>query len=291
MEFDRGVAALLGLAIGDAMGAPLEGLPPSTIIVKDMAGGGAHNLPPGSVTDDTIQACTIACSLIVCGGYNPEDVILRLVENYRSNPDFYGPTSSKVFKLIMSGYPPLKAAKRASDHNMVCSNGSVMRGAPMGIFFPPDEVWAPSTALSLITHYDKSAAECSSFVNRMISGMCRNEKMDMAYENALMQCREKDVISNLGIIREGTIVPVPSLDAITATHCALSVLFSCESFEECILQAVNMGGDADTIGAITGALAGARWGRTDMPERWINSLRVLGTLIDVAEKLCVAAKP
>lgn len=291
MEFERGIAALLGLAIGDAMGAPLEGRPPPASIVKDMAGGGAHNLPPGSVTDDTVQACTVARSLVTCRGYSPEDIILRLVENYHRNPEFYGPTSSEVFNLILSGYPPLKAAKRVSDYKTVSSNGSVMRGAPMGIYFSTDEVWVNSTALSLLTHYDKKTAECSSFVNRMVSGMCRNEGLENAYENSLMLCHEKDVINCLGRVRERSIAPAPSLDAIRATHCALSVLFSCNSFEESVIQAVNMGGDADTIGAITGALAGARWGRDAIPKRWTDSLRDFGKIISLAERLCGAARP
>ncbi|NQS78294.1 MAG: ADP-ribosylglycohydrolase family protein, partial [Methanoculleus bourgensis] len=131
----RAVGAFIGLAIGDAMGAPLEGLPPRSIAVTEMLGGGIHNTLPGQYTDDTLQASALAGTLIQCRGFDPEDFAGRLVRVYRAHPEFFGPTSRAVLDLIESGLGPEAAAARVHEaRGGSRSNGSVMRGIPVGIF-------------------------------------------------------------------------------------------------------------------------------------------------------------
>ena len=131
------VGALTGLAIGDAMGAPFEGSPPPLRPVTEMHGDGPRMRKAGCYTDDTLQAIAVAESLIHCRDFCQNDLMQRLINGYSRFPEFYGPTSRAVFDLVQSGIPPDRAAgithlQRGGSR----SNGSVMRGAPVGIFFP-----------------------------------------------------------------------------------------------------------------------------------------------------------
>jgi ADP-ribosyl-[dinitrogen reductase] hydrolase len=82
----------------------------------------------------------------------------------------------------------------------------------------------------------------------------------------------------------------PSLDALLATHAALSVFLTAHSIEEALVIAVNHGGDADTVGALTGALSGAHWGYEAIPVRWLESLQAAPEIQQVAHRLWLVAE-
>ena len=186
----QAVGAFIGLAIGDALGAPLEGLPPGPFVVTEMQGGGIHNTLPGQYTDDTLQASALAQTLLRCGGFDPDDFARRLVLVYRAHPEFFGPTSRAVLDLIESGHRPSAAARMVyEERGEGRSNGSVMRGIPVGIFYPPLEVREASLAASRVTHFDPAAGEASAFVNRMVSGICRGEDAGTAFGRLLPPAR------------------------------------------------------------------------------------------------------
>lgn len=268
----RVTGTMLGLAIGDAMGAPLEGLPVPDQVVDKMTAGGLHDVSCGQYTDDTLQACAVAESLIACGGFSSPDIVRRLMHSYQMQPQFFGPTSRAVLGLVKTGTAPEEAARLVHmSRKWSRSNGSVMRGAPIGIFFQPPRVWSVSMQCSRLTHYDPLAGECSAFVNRLISEMCRGAARDQAYLRALGACRDREVRRMLGCYQEYRVQP--SLDALLCTHCSLSVFMQARSFRDAVVMGVNLGGDADTVGAIVGALAGACWGIHAIPEDWMHTLR------------------
>jgi ADP-ribosyl-[dinitrogen reductase] hydrolase len=235
-------------------------------------------------TDDTLQALALARSLVVCRGFSPEDCMARLLEGYRACPQFYGPTSSAVFTLVLSGVPPRDAALRV--HRTLGrsrSNGSVMRGPPLGVFTSSPALEDLSAACSRLTHCDPVAGACSAFVNRMVADLARGAARDDAFRHACSTCRIAEVSEYLRKYPDHH--PEPSLDALLATHCALSIFMGAGSFAEAVIRAVNLGGDADTIGAITGALAGAFWGAAAIPPRWRMKLRDHDQIIDLAGAL------
>ncbi|HMA04689.1 MAG TPA: ADP-ribosylglycohydrolase family protein [Methanomicrobiales archaeon] len=274
LQEERAVGVLLGLAVGDALGAPLEGLPPPSVPVRDLPAGGSY-------TDDTLQAMAVARSLVVSRGFSPEDCMARLLDGYRRYPEFYGPTSSGVFALVLEGVPARDAALQV--HRTLGgsrSNGSVMRGPPLGIFTASPVLEEMSLACSRLTHCDPVAGACSAFVNRMIASLAREASRGEAFRLACSTCRSGEVLSMLGEYRKNP--RDPSLDALLATHCALSVFMESASFAEAVLGAVNMGGDADTIGAITGALAGAAWGAGAVPPLWRVNLKDHDRIIELA---------
>jgi len=276
--------SLAGLAIGDALGAPLEGSPQPEAWVTEMLPGGLHFRKAGQWTDDTLQAVSVAESLAVCRGFNPSDLLQRLLDGYEKHPEWYGQTSSGFFLLIKNGTLPHRAAwlvhRRLHGSR---SNGSVMRGFPLGIFYPAPEVHEVSLACSQLTHYDPVAAQCSAWLNVMVSDMCRGISKKTAYRHARSLCTNSEVHAVLGSYERYR--PEPSLDAVLCSHAALSCFFMAKSFEEAVLCAINMGGDADTVGACTGALAGAYWGLDAIPERWKNKLEGYEELIGLADAL------
>jgi len=266
------MGALSGLAIGDAMGAPFEGGPALPGPVREMQSDRLRGRKAGRYTDDTLQAIAVAESLILCRGFDPDDLIGRLIDGYRKFPEFYGPTSGSVFELVQSGVPAYRAAGIVHLRNRGSrSNGSVMRGPPLGIFYSGPALREISMCCSRLTHADPVAGECSAFVNRMVSGMCRGEPRERSYEKAAAECPEGEVRDMLGDIYSYD--PEPSLDALLGTHAALAVFMEGRSFPDIVGRAVSLGGDADTVGAIAGALAGSWTGISEIPGVWLHDLQ------------------
>ena len=275
------MGVLLGLAVGDALGAPLEGHPPPSRKVTEMPAGGMY-------TDDTLQALALARSLVVSRAFSPDDCMARLLEGYLRYPEFYGPTSSAVFSLVIGGMPPRDAAEQV--HRTLGgsrSNGSVMRGPPLGVFYSTPLLEEVSLACSRLTHLDPVAGACSAFVNRMVADLVRGSPREDAFRHACTTCRIPEVSKFLRGFRDHP--PDPSLDALLATHCALTVFMEACSFADAVVRAINLGGDADTVGAITGSFAGAYWGATAIPPLWRVQLRDHDRIIDLAGDLFRAA--
>ena len=238
----------------------------------------------GEVTDDTLQAIAVAESLGACRGFDQKDLILRLVSGYEKRPEWYGPTSSLFFMLLQSGTVPHLAAwqvhkRRGSSR----SNGSVMRGFPLGIFYPAPRVYEMSLACSRVTHFDPVAGHCSAFLNTMVSDLCRGIPRKTAFRHARSLCTDNEVHAVLGSYENYPVIP--GLDAVECSHAALSCFMNAKTLENALLSAINLGGDADTIGACTGALAGAYWGLDAIPGRWRRDLEGYGELVGLAERV------
>ena len=286
-DFVHTAGALVGLAIGDALGAPLEGSPPPSRPLADMVSGGRFRRLSGEITDDTLQALAIADSLADLRGFFPYDILRRLINDYRQNPHMYGPTSGAVFDRILAGQDPLAASRDVYLAAGSRSNGSVMRGPPLGIFYSGPELEVYSIACSRLTHYNPVAGACSAWINRMVSDLCRGREPEEAHLRAAARCRERKVLTILESYDHHA--PVAGLDALEATHAALSCFMDSGSFSGAVVTAVNMGGDSDTVGAIAGSLAGAYYGLHSIPARWMAGLRPLPRVMETAVRLWTAA--
>jgi len=280
----RHVGSLVALAIGDALGAPLEGSRQPEVWLAEYRSGGRHLRKKGEFTDDTLQAKAVAESLVASRGFCETDLVEKLSEAYIVRPEWFGPTSTFFFDLVRSGTLPHRAALlvHKKKHGSR-TNGSVMRGFPLGIFYPAPEVYDMSIACSRITHYDPVGGHCSAFLNVMVSDMCRGVSRAAAFRHARSLCTNNEVHAVLGSYDQYD--PVPSLDAVLCSHAALHSFMKAKSAEMAILSAVNLGGDADTVGACCGALAGACWGLAALPDRWKGGLERYNELVQLAERL------
>jgi len=280
----RASGSLVALAVGDALGAPLEGSAQPSVWLTEMLPGGLHFRKQGQITDDTLQAMAVAESLVSRGVFDQKDLISRLISKYESCPEWFGPTSSAFFELVKSGTLPQRAAwivhKR---HHGSRSNGSIMRGFPLGIRYPSPVVYEVSLVCSQISHYDPVAAHCSAWLNVMVSEMCRGVSRSAAYRHARSLCTHDEVYAVLGNYENYALNP--SLDAVLCSHAALVSFMHARTLEGAILSAINLGGDADTVGACCGALAGAYWGFDAIPHRWKKELECCKNIRNLAEIL------
>jgi ADP-ribosyl-[dinitrogen reductase] hydrolase len=266
------------------LGAPLEGSRQPEVWLADYRSNGRHFRKKGEGTDDTQQAVAVAESLVACGGFCENDLVEKLSETYIVRPEWFGPTSARFFDLVRSGTAPHHAALLVHRTNHGSrTNGSVMRGFPLGIFYPAPEVYGISLSCSRLTHYDPVGGHCSAFLNVMVSDMCRGASRVAAFRHARSLCTNPEVRTVLGSFDRYD--PDPSLDAVLCSHAALHAFMHAKSPEVAILSAVNLGGDADTAGACTGALAGACWGLDAIPGRWQQGLESYDELVHLAGQL------
>jgi ADP-ribosyl-[dinitrogen reductase] hydrolase len=281
---DRAHGTLLGLACGDALGRPVEFQSPKRIAddhgtLREMVGDGTHRQPAGTVTDDTDLALCVARSLVETGRFDPDDLGERFVAWLESRPFDVGLTTSDAINEIRDGTPPLEAGEVAWERLSEggnAGNGSVMRCAPHALAFEAggrlDRV---SRASSATTHFDPRCQAGCAVLNRTIRGYLDGEAdpLARALETTEMPGELRDALdpfpdeSEEGVTLGNTGYVVSTLE--TSLHDALEA----EDAESAIVTAVNRGGDTDTLGAVTGAVAGARFGARDLPDHWVDALR------------------
>lgn len=277
----RGVA--VGAAVGDALGMPLEFLParPINAFETEMVKG---SLPAGSFTDDTEMALALSESLLITHPLDPNDLAGRFTAWYHSSPPDIGIHTSHVLGLIAKGTPWREASTIVHRANPVsASNGSLMRCWPVAIacWNNPAFLVAESRLQSEVTHVHKDCIDACVFTNLLISrivngrqnsppGALLREGIAVAVETVTFDPDFRTVI-DLAPVRSRKDLPNTGWVRHTLES-ALWAVLTTQSFEEALIQAVNLGYDADTTGAVTGAIAGAMYGFTNIPARWKDVL-------------------
>ena len=283
MNEDRILGCLLGLAVGDALGTTVEFQPRDSFPeVTDIVGGGVFDLKPGQWTDDTSMALCVATSLVEMGGHDPLDQLERFRRWYREGYlsstgrcfDIGNQTVAALVDFEATGEPYRPYAGEAS-----AGNGSLMRVAPVALAFWQDPATAARLAgdHSRTTHPALSCVEaCEAFGELLaaaVAGARKPELFQVAARRAgqvstprlaeilagSFRGRQRDAISSSGYV----------LDSLEA---ALWAFDATDDFASGVRLAVNLGDDADTVGAIHGALAGAWYGAAGIPTAWRERL-------------------
>lgn len=291
---DRYRGALVGSAAGDALGATLEFMSHDAVAttygeLRDIVGGGWLRLPAGEVTDDTQMALCIAHSLVERGTFDGDDIAARFVEWYRSNPPDIGNTTRDALVRLASGVPWQEAGQQthAAMRPRDASNGSVMRCAPVALYARADlDLNARlSGDSSRITHANPLCIAGCVALNAGIAALLNDPGCDALA--AAIGAASNDIVRNS--LQD---VPAQTASTLNAGGYVLATLQSSfwalttqPTLEDAIVAAVNLGQDADTTGAVAGALAGARWGYSAVPERWLDVLRGHEELIELADRL------
>lgn len=279
---NAGEGVLLALACGDALGEPVEGWPAERIATEhgtltDFVSG---RVSPGGLTDDTEQALRLARSLVDQGGFDPNDVSQRFVEWFEGGAVGIGGLTRRVLTRIADGENWERASRsvwEASPEGRNAGNGSVMRCAPIAVAYAdlPDELPSVSRTSSKLTHYDPRCVYGCDVLNRTIAGYLQEEStpLDTAC-GALPDDAPDELVAALEPIPDDidrdTLSPTGYV--VDTLQAALYHALTADDAETAIVNAVNMGGDTDTIGAVAGAVAGARFGADGLPDRWINDL-------------------
>ena len=294
---DRFRGVLLGLATGDALGAPLEFQPARdpNHYVTDMVGGGWLRLAPGMWTDDTQMTLCGVDSLLARKVFDPDDIARRFVGWLQSNPPDVGSHTRAVLTAISRGVGWEEASvsmQAANPQN--APNGSLMRCAPLALFFykHPDYVATLSPVFSRITHAHTDCEQSCVFLNVAIAlllmGASRQDAIAGA-ERAIVTASE-GLRARIRRAHEPKNATSPSGYVLDTLEVAVWAFLHTPSLESALLEVVNRGDDADTVGAITGALAGAHYGYSSIPARWLDALHARDELLNKADTLLEIAQ-
>lgn len=285
--------SLLGVAVGDALGAALEFLTKEEISQKyglytELTGGGYWECEPGEVTDDTAMTIAVAKGILADPEEPVEKVAGFFVEWAKTCPKDIGKICRLVLEEVIrreasSEKQWLEIAEEAHflSGKRSAGNGSLMRTVPVALAYTckRDVMMSLARRISALTHYDRIAGECTAYYCGLVSKLIQGGDLKVVLEESMSQAPwEFDLSKPLCEVKTSGFV-IHTLEA--ALICSY---LSC-SFEEALVTAVNLGGDTDTVGAVTGGLAGAYYGYEAIPERWLNKLLVKDKLIRLADQL------
>lgn len=280
---DRFRGCLLGVAIGDALGLPFEGMEgPLEVDLEDLS--------PGRYSDDTAMTLAVADSILRVGDVDGDDLALSLSRAYFEEPwRGYGPGPPRVFEMMRGGLSWREALDRRIYPGGSMGNGAAMRVAPLGLLFGDDleglrekveicsrithshplameGAYLQACAVALASRSDPNAFDRSIFLEKLIS-LCELEEYRERLEEGLKILRgfsasPEDVLRAL---RSGT----SALDSVPS---AVVSFLAGSSFEEVALRALSLGGDADTVCSMALALAGALWGEGAIRGDWVEGV-------------------
>ncbi|AMV28780.1 ADP-ribosyl-[dinitrogen reductase] glycohydrolase [Gemmata sp. SH-PL17] len=305
---DRFRGCLIGLACGDAVGATVEFKSREHCRenpVTDMVGGGYWRLKPGQWTDDTSMAFAMGASIVRRGGFDPRDVMSAWIDwrqgrewgpsDGRGCFDIGGTTAAALARFANTGDP---FAGSAAPHT--AANGCLMRLAPVPLYalnMDRETRYNLAVDSARMTHAEPRCLDATVYLAETIRRLilftpgapfswgfgCATPQLREMLEREAWGDRDDGRIDSGGYV----------LDTLEA---AMWAMHEARDFRSAILRAVNLGGDADTTGAVAGQLAGAWWGYEGIPQEWRAKLdrhdellAVADGMFDLAAKVATAA--
>ncbi|MEV5314861.1 ADP-ribosylglycohydrolase family protein [Streptomyces sp. NPDC052610] len=281
---ERAVGAVVGSAVGDALGAPFEFGPEGAFTARfphpggggEMCGGGGWD--PGEATDDTQMAVLVGESLLECGGLDLPDVFRRFQRWAAAEPKDIGLQTEAV---LGSGDPwDTAAALHFRTNQRAAGNGALMRAATSGVHFAGrgrDATMDAARRLAALTHGDRAAWEGTAIFHELLRVALTGGDPLAALPGTLTAVhpghRERYAVvldpdwhPDLATEFNGAVWP--------CLGSAVWAVRTTSSYEDAVRAAVDLGGDTDTVAAVTGGLAGAVYGAGAIPERWTEPLHV-----------------
>ncbi len=303
-------AGILGLAIGDALGVPVEFKSRDYLKeypLTDMIGYGTYNQPPGTWSDDSSMTfCTMQALLNGYDLHRIADLFLNWMENaywtaHDERFDIGITTSESLYRYKASKNPFSSGSKNENSNG----NGSLMRILPMAFYSlnkPAEERFPLINEVSSITHgHIRAALACFYYIEFAI-GLIQGADKFSAYQSAnnkftefIKKHNECEIEkTHFQLILSGNIHKTKE-DKIESSgyvmhslEASLWCLLNANSYKETVLKAVNLGSDTDTTAAIAGGLAGLVFGFDDIPKMWLNRLARLDDIEHLCERFAEA---
>lgn len=306
-------SALIGLAVADALGVPVEFRSQAELKadpVKGMRAYGTYNQPAGTWSDDSSMAFCIAES--IAKGYDLEDVAQNFVNWKYANYwcphgelfDIGNQTSSAISQLrdmLVSGRAD-KLNDLYSDDPMDNGNGSLMRCIPLLFLIKGeaiDEQFRLVKEVSALTHGHVRSAIACLFYLLIAEDILEGQEKKAAYLAACQQL--KNWMQDQGVVEEEQMVFAKVLSGeiyleqeeniqsggyvMDSLEASLWCFLKYEDYASAVLAAVNLGRDTDTTAAITGGLAGLYYGLDLIPEDWVNTIARLEDIYELGDRL------
>ena len=300
-------SGVIGHAVGDALGVPVEFKSREELMrdpVCDMRSYGTHGMPAGTWSDDTSMEIALMQSLIDRKTIDYEDIMNNFVKWYRDDEftatgitfDVGGTCAGAIGNYYRRGTDPLQCGGAGVSNN---GNGSLMRILPLAYICHAQNIvgqarYELTRNISSLTHaHEISVLGCYIYVN-YVCHLLDGEDAKTAYEhtkqddysmftNDAKTAYERVLAANIAAFDaadiSGSGYVVSSLEA------ALWCLLNSTSYKDATLKAVNLGKDTDTVGAITGSLAGICYGYDNIPQEWVNQLQRRDYLLSLCDEL------
>lgn len=287
-------SALFGVAVGDALGVPVEFKSRETLKrhpVNDMIGFGTHNQPPGTWSDDSSLSFCLAKALTQ--GYNLDIIAQNFIkwryENYwtaRGEVFDIGIATQQAIARLKEGVQPDLAGSTAENSN---GNGSLMRILPLLFYIynkPIEQRFEYTRQVSAITHgHIRSVIACFYYLEFARQLLFETDKLEI-YKNLQTDVPafltslniESDEIGKFNRLLKSNIYQLPENQISSSGYilhtleASIWCLLTTNGFKEAVLKAVNLGDDSDTTGAVTGGLAGLLYGLNQIPPNWLKQI-------------------
>ncbi|MEO1260840.1 MAG: ADP-ribosylglycohydrolase family protein [Bacteroidota bacterium] len=314
MKSNKTAAALLGVALGDAVGVPYEFKGAAEMKknpAKDMTGYGTYHQPPGTWSDDSSLTFCLATSLL--NGYDLKDISKKFIS---WKEEAYWSARGELFDIGNTTARAIDRLKDLCNSNNIQElknqkyygnetengNGSLMRILPLLFFIKGKSIKEQFNIIwevSALTHrHIRAAMSCLIYLKlaeKILEGFGKHEGYllvqkeiirfweEISFAAAEQNHFEKTIKQNIATltkeeIKSGGYV-IESLEA--SIWCFLNQ----NNFKDTILSAVNLGHDTDTTAAIAGGLAGLYYGTENIPEFWIASIARMEDIIDLGNQL------
>lgn len=302
-RLERAIGSVVGLATADALGSTVEFTSPTEITARygpsghtEMRGGGFFRWAVGEYTDDGQMMMCLLESLVatnsppttrpVAPQLDVVDLGRRFVAWLEAEPPDVGNTVSQALRRLQRGIPAHFSGDDKPDSQ---ANGAVMRCAPIAVLWHrPDQHQAlirDSLLSAAPTHRSLIAAGACVVVNAMIAEFINGADFEAAFTTALRVAEGEWHAILVRWDGEGRPHRGNTGWAVSTVLTALHCLYTTNSYEAAVIKAVNGGNDADTVGAVTGELAGAFYGLKAIPPRWLAVLKDRDKMIELATTL------
>lgn len=272
---DRAQGALLGLAIGDAVGTTLEFQRRDQGQVSDMVGGGPFRLAPGEWTDDTSMALCLADTYASQGKFDFATFADAMVRWYRQGENSVNGRCfdiGNVTRRALEGWEAQGLGWMGNLEASTAGNGSLIRLAPTAIFrrHSLSATWWQSVTQSSVTHRAIEVSECCKLFGAQLHLALNGADKEEALSPKVRPLQPRALIINAGEYKHKTREQIRSSGYVVDTlEAALWAVWNTDNFRDAILLAANLADDADSVAATTGQIAGALYGVSGMPPEWV----------------------
>lgn len=306
---DRARGVMLGLSVGNLLGLPMEG--DSYQGIHRRYPDGVRDIDPREaqrpMDDDLAQAVDLGEALV-----EGEDYVTafadRLITWRYENGRGIGITTDAVIDELEAGHPPPEAARIPYQRRPIAPNGGVMRCAPVAIarLRQPSLLVSDSAATCVVTHYADTCQWSCIIINALIAGLLQGAEPDL---QALISAASADGAPDMLAQATSDGIPTEILQAISTNSpvqsdaswlkqdqrlightliCLQTGLWAAVTqldFEMALRSIIEGGGDTDTNGAVAGAVLGARYGASAIPQRWLDCIPERGRIEKLANDL------
>ena len=266
---NRALGAYLGLAVGDALGAPIEFLTKREIAHRgghtEMTGGGWLKLKPGQITDDTEMSLYLGRAWLEAGGWNANTAATQLAEWLKHYPIDVGNTCRRGIRRFM-----LDGSLHGAESEADGGNGAAMRILPIALATYGNDAAFEIAAIEQahITHFHPLSDAATLALGRMVHALISGQGIEVC------QLLANNLVSSNPQFRYTPYPGRASGYIVDTMQTVMHHFFCTHNFEDCVVATVNCGEDADTTGAIVGMLAGALYGVSAIPKRWLDKLDI-----------------